>query len=920
MATGKALNGKPYAGKPHVRFDEGEVAPAATPRRGSLLYKLEKQTRLGGGCKLTRLLAAIVLPATCAAVDFNVEVDSPKIMSADESAVYYDKVYVGDDLTIDGADRGLTNSNSIVIGQSATGASATHPVTITVTNGAKWVVRSDQLLTFKGKGGTFVVSSPTAPVFKEWGDRIGMPIGSNYVNSVATAGLNTRVKIDSGVTAEGGVMDIARLLPNGTVSFRNIENQNSSVAARILFEGGTHWIQNNSDTRYTVSNGARFILESVDGNPIHICSLAGDATLFSGTGTFETRGDGDFVLEHNRQNANYRTITLSKDENGEIVWGHGGSVVLKGLATWKIGTDNILPYGPQVKPLVLSCPTHCDNSKMPNYLDLNGRTLSVNGLLSEGTHYKWGIVTNSVPDMGTLCLNVETNAILGGLLTASFATNAASNVKLRKIGSGRLTLTAKLPSVAALEVAGGMLDNYVGSDIPDGGNIVATNGGILALKAPFYNTYTRYNGFTPDSFVVDAGDGTATLSNVWQNALAVRSGTARIENHMSRIAVAEMPWRPVKSRIGAVTVDGGALDVAQGCLSSTNISVAAGAELRISGGGGKTNRVDFYTAEIADRYYRFIFKEGKSKKSFGLNHLIFRASDGSREFSPCNATEAATPAYSLNETAASAADLAAGQYMFSCPNGLTFVEETRSSGNCVYSKDGLSTRSSWGGVIINENQGLSLADPDTWVTLTIRLRDGAASSFVGYSLMNDWLQDKLAAWEVQASSDGTTWRTVDERRWSDIYGFSGLNNGNPTGDGYQWFNWGEPFSWRSLAADNVFNCEGSVQVDEGGVLDLSCVPDANISIKSVNVDAASGGGSIVKFRPAENGTLNITGIGGDIPARYTLPVAFPEAVDTARLATWSVTVDGEPSPATVLEWLDGVLKALTFRGTVISFR
>ena len=57
----EALNGKPYVGKPHVRFDEGEVAPctaeallrrvhcrrqpeggasmcAATPRRGSLLY------------------------------------------------------------------------------------------------------------------------------------------------------------------------------------------------------------------------------------------------------------------------------------------------------------------------------------------------------------------------------------------------------------------------------------------------------------------------------------------------------------------------------------------------------------------------------------------------------------------------------------------------------------------------------------------------------------------------------------------------------------------------------------------------------------------------------------------------------------------------------------------------------------------
>ena len=33
MTTGNALNGKPYAGNPHVRFDEGEVASAATPRR-----------------------------------------------------------------------------------------------------------------------------------------------------------------------------------------------------------------------------------------------------------------------------------------------------------------------------------------------------------------------------------------------------------------------------------------------------------------------------------------------------------------------------------------------------------------------------------------------------------------------------------------------------------------------------------------------------------------------------------------------------------------------------------------------------------------------------------------------------------------------------------------------------------------------
>lgn len=36
--TNSALDGKPYAGNPHVRIDEGDGA-SAKPRRSSLLYK-----------------------------------------------------------------------------------------------------------------------------------------------------------------------------------------------------------------------------------------------------------------------------------------------------------------------------------------------------------------------------------------------------------------------------------------------------------------------------------------------------------------------------------------------------------------------------------------------------------------------------------------------------------------------------------------------------------------------------------------------------------------------------------------------------------------------------------------------------------------------------------------------------------------
>ena len=78
MTTGKALNGKPYAGNPHVRFDEGEVASAATPRRGSLLYNTRKLMALAAIC------VAAAMPSWAA--DMTISTD----------------YVLNDDLTVDG--------------------------------------------------------------------------------------------------------------------------------------------------------------------------------------------------------------------------------------------------------------------------------------------------------------------------------------------------------------------------------------------------------------------------------------------------------------------------------------------------------------------------------------------------------------------------------------------------------------------------------------------------------------------------------------------------------------------------------------------------------------------------------------------------------------------------------------------------
>jgi len=74
MITGKALDGKLYAGNPHVappqcygvtgRFDEGETASTATPRRGSLLYRRkEKNTKWGlAAAAMLTMAATAALP------------------------------------------------------------------------------------------------------------------------------------------------------------------------------------------------------------------------------------------------------------------------------------------------------------------------------------------------------------------------------------------------------------------------------------------------------------------------------------------------------------------------------------------------------------------------------------------------------------------------------------------------------------------------------------------------------------------------------------------------------------------------------------------------------------------------------------------------------------------------------------------
>ena len=381
-----------------------------------------------------------------------------------ERCYKYLKIY--SDLLLDGA--GSTNWHTANIG-----TSALHPVTVTVTNGARMVTAKNRNILFRGKGGTIVVSEPTDAPF-EWGagSKITTVIGDTYPNMIGTVGFGSKFTLCSDVTSDTGTNDILRLLAHGTASYQFVSNQNANVAARILFEGGDLRAIYDDATKFQVADGAKIILQSVDGNPIILRSYAySHYSLFEGAGTLETAGDGDVVLlQHSYAPA--RTVTLGADEGGRIVWGNAGNFKLGGRMCLKLTSDDVLPHGAGKGRVMISIGDYTGTGTSaadPVVIDLNGTSNTVNAITIGGNTYysKWHVVTNSSASVATLGLDVCANADLQNIMTTNLAANASSNIRLLKTGAARLTIgndqaTNILERVAGTEVTDGVLYFWAG--------------------------------------------------------------------------------------------------------------------------------------------------------------------------------------------------------------------------------------------------------------------------------------------------------------------------------------------------------------------------------------------------------------------------------------------------------------------------
>ena len=434
--------------------------------------------------------------------------------TAEDSARYYKFLNLYNDLLLDGeACAGCTNWHTVTVG----GTWSSRPVTVTITNGARMVTWRNRNILFRGKGGTIVVSEPTARDL-DWrnpvGEKITTVIHDTYTNMIGTVGYGSKFTLCSDVTSDTGTNDILRLLANGTASYHFISNQNASVAARILFEGGEMWSLSEWSDKFHVSDGAKIVLQCVDGNPIKLRSYGTDHRLFSGPGTFETAGDGDFVLLQNSYSTNRKTITLSTDEGGRFVWGHSGRFVLGGLCILEMGSDDVLPHGPQTGPVFIANGL-ASSETGPLVIDLNGTSNTVNGIawIDDWHDGNWSysrnhVVTNSSATVATLGLDVSSRTNLSEILNAKFAEDAPTTINLRKVGAGTLSVNnakavATLATNACLQVAEGVVSFDVDATLVrplsvDGGSVAVASGTTLDTSS-LADANISIGGLTVDS-------------------------------------------------------------------------------------------------------------------------------------------------------------------------------------------------------------------------------------------------------------------------------------------------------------------------------------------------------------------------------------------------------------------------------------
>ena len=650
------------------------------------------------------------------------------------------------------------------------------------------------------------------------------------------------ISVPADATAASGVLDIIRLDANGmltqTQGSEKIRNLSPDCDARILFNGGNLTDSNGwgAAKRFSSTAGRALVFESVDGNPIMLRYRYG--SLFEPTeGQVKTAGDGAVVVHSSERGGNHYGWRLAASH---FAWGHRGDLRLSSYMCCVCTSENALPCLEDGGDVVL------DGANRDNWLDLNGTSQAVNGLLVGAA----SVLSNGVETAATLKFGL---ARPDGVLNAPVI---HGRVDVEKVGTGTLTVT-NTPMLGTLAVAEGRV-RFVPSTRP-----VTLSALTVAAGAEVV-----VNGVTVSAQAceVDAA-ATVTLLNGGQLVLAADAD----DGARTFIDGGKMPDGTRVEKTGGGT----AFLIAPDEAAPKDIHVRDG--ILACAARGTTNE-----------FWRVTIKE-PAVAGVELNLGPFRLYGADGDF-----CDGGVPL----ETGYRYSDIYKNVSSSTPPSGLSPLNVMFSSTKYMagedwqYKKHGSDNQTvPWRAMFAcatvwscRFNFAPLISDPATWLVVTYRLPALNGKVVAGYNVKSQWDEPTKrfpGAWCVEASPSGEegTWEVVDEQI------------GQMAPNGQSWYR-KTPYPVISDRPGAGFPAAVDVRVDAGATLDCSRV-EGRQEISCLTIDLTAGGGVLKGVRLVPAGTLNVVGTIDGIPTG-TLPLTFSGSTTNGSLAGWTVLVNGNP--------------------------
>ena len=647
------------------------------------------------------------------------------------------------------------------------------------------------------------------------------------------------------------------------------------TGGRMVFQGDDWWQQGRKYKSLIKVEGHDWsggwpnygvIFRGVD-NPIDIelnkyrelsLGYSGRSLTLTGNGGLVKRGSGTLIWTST-------DTSLQADYTGDTVVRGGGIVIYN--SSWGSAQNYQTPSASALK------------LESGTWFNLNGHPASFLGVSGAGTLKNTVIDTDTPTTPTTLTLGAS-----GGDGEFSPATVIGS-LDVVKLGTGTLTI-----GVSSLD-----------------GSLYASNGTVRVASG----TSFRCNAIIADGAALDLRGAhvtcdTLTLANcatIIKDANTVIDCTVVVDNDTEWVGGRLSAFGDVsKTGSGTLTLYGpsakaaGSVEIAEGTVVCKPASTFAGKYYRLQWYGDADKNPNGWES---NPYYGVSFSEFSL---YGVNGE--RANRGAYAYTelPVAATQTQGGDCGGIDDAAQLAECEVAVWM---PHHDAYFTTNPKHTSPAVIFDG------------NVEDGLwNVFYRDRWNYLVFRIPNGSPD-VAAFTFATDMIPSRRPTqWSLAGSTDGVNWTALanNATNTDDVVAWTFLTNSTPDTARTEYRLALLDRLPASSAAYAPFG-GAEVSVASGATLDFD---SAEMEISRLKVDMDAGGGTITRFTPAENGTVDIATT-SPLPGDAILPLTVGQVASPQNFRSWTVNVNGALADGKGIRWRNGNL-CVCASGTAIIVR